>query len=229
MPKVSEKYLEQKRNDILDATLAVCLRKPLYEVSMRDVISETGLSQGGIYRYYSNLDEILVELINRESVLYDTTKLVDEALSKSEAPETVINKLIELWGRVVLDNLVGVGKIYYEIGIAYVNDEERLNNFISKILFAPDESYLWAALLQFITEKISEGYFKPKVSLESLICFHITSVDGITRDLILHKHYGLPMPMEVTFERENLLSSHCVALVLLLGGDETKIVLEEEK
>lgn len=65
MPKTSEDYFKQKRRKILDAAFTVCMKKPMFEVSMRDVISESGLSQGGIYRYFSNLDEILIELFNR--------------------------------------------------------------------------------------------------------------------------------------------------------------------
>ena len=220
---MSAKYLEQKRNDILDAALEVCMSKPLYEVSMRDIITQSGLSQGGIYRYYKNFDEVLVALINRESVLYDTKELVDAALSSDKSPERVIGEILGIWGKSVLDNLVGVGKIYYEISISYVNDKERLGNFISKILFTSGESYLWGALFQFISEKISEGYFSPKLPIEDIVCFHASSIDGITRDLILHKHYKVPMPFPGTLEKETLMNSYHIALVLLLGGND-KIV-----
>ena len=229
MPKMGAEYFEKKRNEILDAALAVCMKKPLHEVSMRDVIAERGLSQGGIYRYYQNLDEVLIELINRESVLYDTKELVNAVVSSGNAPEKVIGEILGVWGKAVLDNLVGVGKIYYEISISYVNDKKRLSNFISKILFTSGESYLWTALFRFITEKISEGYFSPKLPLEDIIYFHATSIDGITRDLILHKHYQIPMPFPGTLEKETLMNSYCIALVLLLGGNETMIFQENEQ
>ena len=49
MPKVSDAYFEKKRNEILDAAYAVAMEKPVYTVSMRDIIQRSGLSQGGIY------------------------------------------------------------------------------------------------------------------------------------------------------------------------------------
>ena len=51
MPKVNEAYISEKKQVILDATFRICMRKPVYQVTMKDVIKETGMSQGGIYRY----------------------------------------------------------------------------------------------------------------------------------------------------------------------------------
>ena len=71
MPKVSEEYFENKKKLITEATYNVCLRKPVGMVTMTDVIEETGLSQGGIYRFYKNLDEILSDMITRMRVDYN--------------------------------------------------------------------------------------------------------------------------------------------------------------
>ena len=53
MPKVTEEYIESKRRMIVDACYQVCLRKPVEMVTISDVIAETGMSQGAIYRYYN--------------------------------------------------------------------------------------------------------------------------------------------------------------------------------
>lgn len=52
--------------------------KPVYQVTMKDVIKETGMSQGGIYRYYANFYDILFALIERESQYNDFRKNVDD-------------------------------------------------------------------------------------------------------------------------------------------------------
>ena len=57
MPKVSDEYFEKKKQLIVDAAYKVCLRKPVEMVTMMDVIEETGLSQGGIYRFYKEAEE----------------------------------------------------------------------------------------------------------------------------------------------------------------------------
>ena len=109
MPKVKEEYLQKKNNLILDAAFKVCMEKPMAEVSMRDIISESGLSQGGIYRYYSNIDEVFVALINRENSESDVKTLVDTATSSDQAPEEIIRRLMFVWKQTILDSLIGAG------------------------------------------------------------------------------------------------------------------------
>ena len=46
MPKVSHDYVIRKKNVILEAALSVCKVKPLYEITMRDIIKASGVSQG---------------------------------------------------------------------------------------------------------------------------------------------------------------------------------------
>ena len=64
MPKVTEEYLTGKRNLILECTNEILIEKPLYQITMRDIIKKAGFSQGAIYRYYANIDEIYIDLIN---------------------------------------------------------------------------------------------------------------------------------------------------------------------
>ena len=65
MPKVDKSYFEKKKNKILEAAFSVCMKKPVYSVTMSDIISETGLSQGGVYKYFSNIDDIFIALTNK--------------------------------------------------------------------------------------------------------------------------------------------------------------------
>ena len=65
MPKVSDEYFEQKRKEIVDADYRVCMKKPITSVEMKDIIAETCFSHGVIYRYYSELDEVLQDLVIR--------------------------------------------------------------------------------------------------------------------------------------------------------------------
>ena len=227
MPKMSDGYLTEKRNQILNAAFAVCMKKPIYEVSMRDIISEVGFSQGNIYRYFSNIDEILIALLNRESVAIKVEALVDSAILSDDVPEKVIGELFGVWEKAILDNLIGVGKIYYELSNAYANDKERQANFLSKTRITSEEAYLQEKSLLFIMHKITDGYFNPKIEVEDIFAFLITSFSGIIRDLILSNHYqigGLPFGSEL--KKDRLIKSLCTAFVMLLGGDENLIYQE---
>lgn len=218
---MSERYFEQKRHKILDAAFEVCMKKPMHEVSMRDVITESGLSQGGIYRYFSNLDEILIELINWKSVKCDVKTLVDSAILSDNIPEKVISELFGIWENAILDNLVGVGKIFYETCELYINDQERFMRFVSENHISLEEGYLKEKFICFVSQKLSEGYFIPKLPIEDLMSFLITSFDGIVRDLILIRYY--PTNNSPLLNKNRLVISLCTALVLLLGGNEKLI------
>ncbi|GAB3941413.1 TetR/AcrR family transcriptional regulator [Corynebacterium tapiri] len=59
MPKITEERRQAQRTKILDATIAVIQRKGIAEMSMGDVIAESGLSAGGIYGQFTNKRELL--------------------------------------------------------------------------------------------------------------------------------------------------------------------------
>jgi len=224
-PKMSEEYYEQKRKQILAATFAVCMRKPMHEVSMRDVISEVKFSQGNIYRYYANLDEILIDLINARRIVYDVKAEVDTTLLSDLPPERIISLLFEIWEKAILDNILGVGKIFYEVCAMYINDTDRLMNFVNQNDISKDEEYFKKQGLGFVMQQVMEGYFQPKLPIEDIFNFLGTSFDGIIRDLIIITHYETPMFPPVNKSR--LVKSLCTAFILLLGGNERLIYPEE--
>jgi hypothetical protein len=228
MPKVNDDYLSQKRSLFLEAAYRVCMSKPMHTVSMREIITESGLSQGNIYRYFSNLDDVLIALINQKSTVYDVKELIDTAVSSNSIPERVVSEIILIWDKAILDNLLGVGKIYYEICTAYISDKERLNQFHSKLLFASNESYIWEAMYGYIEQRILEGYFKPKLPEDGILGFHQTSLDGITRDLILYNHYELNLPFAGKLDRNSIIQCFITAFILLLGGNERHILEDNQ-
>mgnify|MGYP000316821544 FL=1 len=77
MPKVSKEYFDNKRKIILDAALKVFSKKPSYTVSMKDIIKESKLSHGGVYKYYSNIDDIIISLINRNKILVNPKDIIN--------------------------------------------------------------------------------------------------------------------------------------------------------
>lgn len=221
MPKVDAKYTEQKREKILNAALTVAMRKPIHEVSMRDIISESGLSQGGIYLYFANIDEVYIALINRESFCHDVKTQIDEIILSGVAPERIISRLFDVWKIIVLDTLMGVGKIYFELCTVYAGDKERLKNFLSKVKVAADEAYLQEQCAVYAAQKINDGYFSPKQPVNDIFAFLVTALSGITRNLILCKHYhiGELFPEADAVNEDNAVRTLCAAFILLLGGN----------
>ena len=81
---------EVKRELILEKAKQVFIRKGFNRVTMKDIIEECDISRGGIYLYFSAVDEVFVEVVkkhNRERLLdlknkiyasSDFNKLIDD-------------------------------------------------------------------------------------------------------------------------------------------------------
>ena len=63
MPKVSEEYIQNKKATIIRAAYDLCIQKTISTVTMQDIIDATGFSQGGIYRFYRDIDEIFKDML----------------------------------------------------------------------------------------------------------------------------------------------------------------------
>ena len=65
MPKVSPAHRAAVRDRILVAAHAVALREGLSEMSMADIISESGMSAGAIYGYFDNKEALVGQVAER--------------------------------------------------------------------------------------------------------------------------------------------------------------------
>ncbi len=64
MPKVSPSYLEARRQQILDAAVECFLREGFHRATMQEIVQQSGLSPGAIYRYFKSKDEIIEAIAN---------------------------------------------------------------------------------------------------------------------------------------------------------------------
>ena len=63
MPKgipLTQNELEQRRQEIFDATVNLFLEKGFYETSMREVAEAAGIGKSTLYDYFPSKDEIIV-------------------------------------------------------------------------------------------------------------------------------------------------------------------------
>jgi len=57
----------EKKNYILERAHCVFVRKGYASVTMKDIIEECAISRGGLYLYFSSVDEIFAQVINRHN------------------------------------------------------------------------------------------------------------------------------------------------------------------
>jgi len=67
MPKVSSRYLEERKGEIIDAAECCFLRRGFHRSTMQDICRESALSPGAIYRYFKSKDEIIAAVIGRST------------------------------------------------------------------------------------------------------------------------------------------------------------------
>lgn len=84
MPRVSDEYLEQRRQQILDAACRCFARQGFYATSMQDVFAESGLSAGAVYRYFKTKDELIQVIAG--SALGQVGAVIDDALAEAPLP-----------------------------------------------------------------------------------------------------------------------------------------------
>jgi len=60
MPKVTQAHLDARRQQIVDAARARFASHGFARTSMADIVTESGLSNGAIYRYFTSKAEIVI-------------------------------------------------------------------------------------------------------------------------------------------------------------------------
>jgi AcrR family transcriptional regulator len=101
MPKVTETYLETRRQHILDAAITCFARKGFHQTTMEEIGQEAGLSPGLAYRYFASKEDIIFATIQdgleRWARFYETQaeeedtlrvleQMLDDHLQRLEQP-----------------------------------------------------------------------------------------------------------------------------------------------
>ncbi|UXY26165.1 TetR/AcrR family transcriptional regulator [Streptomyces sp. HUAS TT20] len=63
MARVSQAHLDARRRQILDGAARCFARNGFHATSMQDVLKETDLSAGAVYRYFSGKDELIGAIV----------------------------------------------------------------------------------------------------------------------------------------------------------------------
>lgn len=82
MPKVSDEYLDGRRQQIIDAAYRCFAQKGFHQTTMRDIYAESGLSAGAIYRYFSSKEEII-----KASFIFDYQRALPVFQQAAEDPD----------------------------------------------------------------------------------------------------------------------------------------------
>ncbi|MDN5754992.1 MAG: TetR/AcrR family transcriptional regulator [Flaviflexus sp.] len=93
MPKISDSYRTSRQKVILDAAVRCFARSGIAGTTMADIQRESGISIGGIYRYFPGKQDILLE-ITRQDQEYLNATLID-AITIAESPRECLPALMK--------------------------------------------------------------------------------------------------------------------------------------
>ena len=216
MPKVSEEYFEKKKRFIVESTYNVCLRKPVEMVTMTDVIEETGLSQGGIYRFYKDLDEILADMISKMRTDYNIIDRLDEIIDGASFEETTY-KICDILADVMEEHLMDIQKINFDLTVLAINEPLRAQKITGGIKGRGNFEYLATITLPRLISASQNGELKPHGDPEDIMRFISASYVGIEANCILSACYG-KAPMNTNCEPRQMFRTLAKTIILLMGG-----------
>ena len=218
MPKVSEEYFENKKNFIIDSTYNVCLRKPVGMVTMMDVIEETGLSQGGIYRFYKNLDEILSDMITRMRVDYNFIDTLEAVIKNTELSfEEITYAICDILAEVMEKHLMDIQKINFDLTVLAINEPDRAAAIIEGTKGRGNFEYLAGVVMPMLVEACGKNDLKPLADPVDILKYISASYVGIEMNCILSACYGNGI-MNVDAKPKELFKVLAKTIILLFGG-----------
>jgi len=123
MPKVSSRYLEERKSGIIDAAEACFLRKGFHQCTMQDICRESGLSPGAIYRYFKSKSDIIAAVIGR-STERQAAQIEEARASYSQAARALEAIGEHFFGRLEREGMERVAALELEVWEEALRNEE---------------------------------------------------------------------------------------------------------
>lgn len=188
MPRVSEEHRVARRQQIIDAAHRCIVENGFHQTSMQDVINESGLSAGAVYRYFTGKEELIRAVAEKASVHFAEAmaKVVSEhpTLSWDQALARLLSGLmsdldesragtarlaVQIWGEAQRDPVVAEAALG-----ALVAAQRRMHSLVvqlqdtGRIPKSGDAGQISQALLSFLLGCIVQSMLMEDVDLEGL-------------------------------------------------------------
>lgn len=192
MPKVTEEYIKNKKKKIVDAAYELCLEKTVSTVTMQDIINRTGLSQGGIYRFYKDIDEIFADMLADMRLRVTIKEQVDEILAQEEmlSAAEVTYRIFDMLADYMEAELMGIQKVDFELSVLAMNAPHRVEKILKGAGGVGNKEHLMRRMAEFYQKKAVGGQLQAKVSPEELISYITSAYTGIQTCAIVYHCYN---------------------------------------
>jgi len=220
MPKVSEEYIINKKRLITDAAFELCREKTVSTVTMQDIINRTGLSQGGIYRFYHDIDEILSDMLVELRKKVDIKEKADKVFSQADnlPPAEVTFRIFDMLAEFMTQELMGIVKIDFELTVLAMNSPSRIEKILAGTNGIGNKEYISMRAAEFFRKNVDRGG-KLKVSSEDLMPFISAAYSGIQMCCVVTNCYG-DESMSEAYQPKRMFRTLAESVNHLMGFDE---------
>lgn len=166
----------QKRQDIIQAAMALFMDKGFQNTKMEDIAIDAGVGKGTLYEYFENKQDIFDEAcIEYVDVIIDNIRYV------SNMDDTFNNKLLILFnGKLKMESDFDDMSIDNILSSKNIISEETIKKIILKI------SEMYGLICDIIDQGKEEGVVKKSIKSEITACMIMGTIGEYLR-LISHK------------------------------------------
>ncbi|HYK74567.1 MAG TPA: TetR/AcrR family transcriptional regulator [Pseudoneobacillus sp.] len=123
MPKVSEDYKEKRKTEILDVARKVFIEKGFEFTTMTDIVEASGLSRGGVYKYFSSTDEMFWAITDEHDRRYE--EKINKLLDESDTAWNALMLFLNYSESTILESRLGFGIVQYEYAVNSCRKKDR--------------------------------------------------------------------------------------------------------
>jgi AcrR family transcriptional regulator len=182
MARVSQEHLDARRRQILEGAARCFARDGFHRTTMQDILRETGLSAGAVYRYFPGKDAIIADLA-REVIGTIRRAFEDASRATDPAPP----------GEVVAGALVHAARLleYPPPLVIQVWAETVRNEDLGRLLhgFLADMVRIWTGIIEAYQRR---GEVRTDLPAED----HARTLIACCQGFMVQRALGMPFAME---------------------------------
>jgi len=144
---------EEKRMLILTKAKQIFISRGFNGVTMKDIIEECEISRGGIYLYFSSVDEIFTEVVNRHNQIKADEVKID--IGKHNNLEVMLDNFFDMQKNRLLHMENSLLLAMFEFFIAHKQEPD-------KDFFSGTFDVLENTILEILNVGVKAGHFKTK-------------------------------------------------------------------
>ena len=188
---------------------------------MKDIIEETGFSHGVVYKYYKNLDDILIDLVNRINSKSTLGEKMTDLLKDADVKDwkSVIRKACKVFADDLVATDIAVLNFSIYCDALTIGDPERVLKMGDKIIGSSPLIVPATLITEYLTKVIAAEKLTPSRTVEEMIEFFIVGYNGIMNDYALSSALKMP-DLKGKYMPEIMFGFLAEAIIGVLKGGE---------